>query len=120
MKQRIYRAGCVICFFILVLILQVKDPVLLPTIQQFIFQGTQLGADAQNDLGNIYRDGENVPQDYSKAFEWYSKAANQGLAEAQFSLGFMYENGEGISQDYSKAFEWYSKAADQGIAEAKK
>ncbi|KAI8594683.1 hypothetical protein EDD21DRAFT_421428 [Dissophora ornata] len=35
----------------------------------------------------MYFNGEGVPQDYSKAMEWYLKAANQGHASAQPNLG---------------------------------
>ncbi|MBE4724310.1 sel1 repeat family protein, partial [Acinetobacter baumannii] len=59
-----------------------------------------------------------VAQSYAKAAEWYSKAADQGLAEAQYNLGGMYDKGQGVAQSYAKAAEWYSKAADQGLAEA--
>ncbi|MEF0142113.1 tetratricopeptide repeat protein, partial [Acinetobacter baumannii] len=46
-------------------------------------------AGAQAKLGELYVEGQVVPQDYKKAFEWYSKAANQGNAEAQNNLGAM-------------------------------
>ena len=46
----------------------------------------------------MYKNSEGVRQDYAKALEWYTKAANQGVAEAQFNLGLMYENGEGVRQ----------------------
>lgn len=74
--------------------------------------------EAQYSLGYMYENGEGVPQDYVKAVEWYSKAADQGDGDGQFNLGVMYKNGEGVSQDYSKAFELYSKAADQGNGDA--
>lgn len=73
---------------------------------------------AQFDLGMMYDQGEEVRQDYTKAFEWYTKAANQGYANAQFNLGVMYLKGRGVRQDYAKAFEWYTKAANQGVADA--
>lgn len=52
--------------------------------------------------------------DYSKAFEWWLKAAKQGNESAQFNIGKMYENGDGVEQNFTKAVEWYSKAAEQG------
>ena len=57
-------------------------------------------------------------RDYTNAFEWFEKAANQGFAEAQCSLGWMYENGEGIPQDGQKAVKWYKKAVEQGDKKA--
>ena len=55
---------------------------------------------------------------YKKAFEWYEKAAKQGLAGAQYNLGVMYHQGRGVDVNYKKAIEWYEKAAEQGYANA--
>ena len=38
---------------------------------------------AQVNLGVMYRKGHGVERDYSKAANWYRKAAEQGDAEAQ-------------------------------------
>jgi TPR repeat protein len=59
-----------------------------------------------------------VKKDYTQAFSWYLKSANQNHAEAQYSLGVMYKNGYGVTQDYKEAINWYSKAANQGYAPA--
>ncbi|MFX9912184.1 tetratricopeptide repeat protein, partial [Acinetobacter baumannii] len=53
-------------------------------------------AGAQAKLGELYVEGQVVPQDYKKAFEWYSKAAQQENDEAQFTVGMMYYKGEGV------------------------
>ncbi len=50
------------------------------------------------------------PADKAAAFEWYRKAAEQGLASAQFNLSLMYENGTVVAQDTAQAFEWCLKA----------
>ena len=55
---------------------------------------------------------------YKKAFEWYEKAAEQGIAMAQFYLGLMCERGVGVDQDDSMAMRWYAKAAAQGHEDA--
>ena len=55
-----------------------------------------------------------MKKDYSQAFLWYRRAAQQGDANAQYSLGNMYLMGEGIKQDDFQARQWYEKAADQG------
>ena len=71
-------------------------------------------------------------KDYSGAFYWYQKAADQGNAIAQFILGFMYERNLVVpkeklnivasmtlqSPNAIKALYWYQKAAEQGYAEA--
>ena len=40
-------------------------------------------ADAQYRLALMYDYGEEVEQDYSQAFKWYQRSANQGYANAQ-------------------------------------
>ncbi len=40
-----------------------------------------------------------MPQNHQKAFEMYTKAAEQGNYAALFNLGACYENGNGINKD---------------------
>ena len=75
-------------------------------------------ADAQYNLGQMYRKGEGVPQDYKTAAKWYTLAAKQGDASAQGNLGLMYRKGAGVPQDYKTAVKWYTLAAEQGDATA--
>ena len=65
-------------------------------------------------MGNQFYNEKN----YAKAFEYYTKAANQGNAQAQCNLGFCYDKGQGVAQSYTEAVKWYRKAADQGFARA--
>ena len=74
--------------------------------------------EAQYNLGQMYAEGQGVPQDYKAAVNWYTLAAEQGAAKAQFNLGFMYRKGQGVPQDYKAAVQWYRLAAEQGFAEA--
>ncbi|MEA1946190.1 MAG: tetratricopeptide repeat-containing serine protease family protein [Thermodesulfobacteriota bacterium] len=69
---------------------------------------------AEYELGEKYFEGKGVPKEYTKAAEWYRKAAEQGDAFAQSELGSMYYNGEGVTKDYTEAVKWYRKAAEQG------
>jgi TPR repeat protein len=70
---------------------------------------------AQFNLGKMYNNGlGSIPKNYTKAIEWYEKAADQGYASAQQNLGIMYKTGKGVAKDYAKAFEWFEKAANQG------
>jgi TPR repeat protein len=71
---------------------------------------------AQRCLGWMCVTGKGVPQNDTKAVEWYQKAADKGFAIAQSSLGYMYQNGKGVTQNDAKAVEWFQKAADQGNA----
>ena len=72
---------------------------------------------AQVNLGNMYRTGEGVPQDYAEAMRWYRLAADQGHAAAQFNLGVMYTDGNGVPQDYVQAHMWFNLAASRSTGE---
>ncbi len=73
---------------------------------------------AQQSLGNMYANGQGVPQDDAEAVKWFRKAADQGDPYAQFNLGNMYAEARGVLQDDAEAMKWYRKPADQGNAEA--
>ena len=75
-------------------------------------------AEAQFNLGLMYRKGLGVPRHYAEAMKWYRKAAEQGDAQAQYNLGFMYDIGLGVPEDYAEAVKWFRKAAEQGNAKA--
>ena len=47
----------------------------------------QGNADAQNNLGAMYDNGNGVLQNYTEAVKWYRLAAEQGYAGAQINLG---------------------------------
>jgi TPR repeat protein len=69
---------------------------------------------AQDKLATCYFEGTGVEQDFSVAFNWWLKAAEQGNSCAQASLGKCYEKGHGVEEDLNKALQWYQKAANQG------
>lgn len=73
---------------------------------------------AQFELGRAYEDGKGVPQDDSRAVEWFRKSAEQGNAQAQNSLGVMFAQGRGVTRDREEAVRWYRKAAKQGQPDA--
>jgi TPR repeat protein len=70
-------------------------------------------ANAQDNLGFMYANGEGVTQNYAEAVKWYRKAAEQGHPEAQFELGVFYHFGYGVAEDDVEAVKWYRKAAEQ-------
>ena len=74
---------------------------------------------AHKSLGDMYRDGLGVAQDYSKAAENYKRAASSN-ADAMDSLADLYRNGQGVAKDPAEAMKWYMKAAQNGSADAKK
>ncbi len=50
----------------------------------------QGNADAQSDIGELYRNGLGVSQDYAEAMTWYRKAAEEN-ADAQNNIGWLYQ-----------------------------
>ncbi|KAG9061804.1 hypothetical protein KI688_006955 [Linnemannia hyalina] len=94
--------------------------------------------DAQVALGDMYKDGKGVAQDYQSAMDWYLKAVEQGDAAGQQRVGVLYDEGFGVrrtirqpwigtsrrpikdtpphnttSASLTSAMEWYVKAAKQ-------
>src|SRR5690606_12147747 len=77
----------------------------------------QEDTEAQYILGSIYYTGGEVfAQNFEKAFELYSKAADQGHLCAQYNIATMYTNGIGVSQNIEKAMDYYFKLSDQGFS----
>ena len=70
-------------------------------------------------VGALYEQGVGVPRHFTKAFEWYGKAANAGSMEAWHRLGACYEIGVGVMADTGKALEAYTKAAALGFTPAR-
>ena len=75
-------------------------------------------AEAQNNLGVMYYEGEVVPANAKEAAKWFRMAAEQGHKWAQNNLGVAYRDGKGVPQDDEEAVKWFRKAAEQGHAEA--
>jgi TPR repeat protein len=76
-------------------------------------------AEAQYNLGQLYRESTGVPQDYAQAASWFRKAADQGNIGAQNNLGGMYENGWGVPKDDIEAYAWYNLAAVSNVVARK-
>jgi len=70
------------------------------------------------DTGEKYYEGKDVAQNYKKAFEYFSKAAERDNAKAQCYMGICFYKGEGVTQNYIKAVEWFKKSAGQGYSDA--
>jgi TPR repeat protein len=82
--------------------------------QLFRSLAEQGDATAQTRLGQMYENGEGVPEDYALAALWYRRAADQGSKVAQWLLGSKYQFGSGVQQDYVQAHMWYNLSAAQG------
>ena len=71
-------------------------------------------AEAQSNLGHMYKLGLGVPQDYAAAVVWYRRASDQGNVKAQHNVGSAFYTGKGVLLDHVEAAHWFRKAADRG------
>lgn len=91
-----------------------NSPCLANEVLYNIVKGAKDGSVAdQAALGDMYRTGFEVKQDYSKAIFWYRIAASKNNANAQYCLSYMYAMGLGVPQSYAEAAKWSEKAAEQ-------
>ena len=73
---------------------------------------------ALTNLGNMFRDGQGVEQNYAEAVRLYKLAAAQGDAIGQANLGYMFFQGSGTAKNYAEAVRLLRLAAAQGHARA--
>lgn len=79
-----------------------------------ILAGQDKDQNAQIALGNLYRDGLGVKQDYKIALEWYTEASKLENDYAQVNIGYFYQYGLGVSKDLNEAVKLYKSAAEKG------
>mmetsp|Transcript_102249 Transcript_102249/g.292656 ORF Transcript_102249/g.292656 Transcript_102249/m.292656 type:complete len:499 (+) Transcript_102249:615-2111(+) len=68
---------------------------------------------SQSELADFYYDGDTVvAQDYTRALELYTAAADHGAGAetSMINVGEMYKLGQGCDQSYERAAEWFAKA----------
>jgi len=70
-------------------------------------------AEAQNQLGLRYYNGNGVPKSLADAERWFRLAAKHGHLGAQNNLGLIYSRDTG-PKGYPRAVYWYRKAAALG------
>lgn len=67
-------------------------------------------ADAQFNLGQAYKLGRGVTQDFAQAIAWFERAASQGHIQAEDNLGLvLYESGR-----RADAVSWLERSASRG------
>lgn len=91
----------------------------MDNIQELIKQAEQGNTEAQFHLGLAYYNGDGIEESYEKAFEWWTKAAEEEVPGAMYNLGIMYRDGDGVEQDLFNAMYWFGKASRYGMEEAK-
>lgn len=77
-------------------------------------------AEAQFNLGQMYRKGLGTTAKPSVAAKWYRKAADQGNTGAMYNLAGMYLEGQGVPQSEAEARKLLQRAADLGHATARR
>ncbi|NCF45528.1 MAG: hypothetical protein GWP70_12025 [Proteobacteria bacterium] len=73
-------------------------------------------AEAQHNIAFLYERGYGVKQSYTRAIEWYNKAAAQNSPEALHNLGMLAFEGYGMRQDYLAAKRYFTSAAELDLA----
>lgn len=90
-----------------------------PVAQRSLVEDALKGdAQAQNQLGERYENGRDVPKDASQAFKWYQQSALQGFAAGLTNLARMYDLGYGVEKNLFEAAALYRKAAEKNFAPA--
>jgi len=80
-------------------------------IVRFSRNAPQLELKQLNALGMAYDRGLCVQQDYTRAFEIYSRTAESGSSAASLRLGYLYVNGLGVERNAEKARYWFRSEA---------
>ena len=71
-------------------------------------------AEAQCEVGRLYKNGDGVESSDKDSFYWYEKSAKQGNADAQCNLGFIYILGNSfVRPNREESVKWFEKAAAQ-------
>ncbi|KAH7045046.1 Sel1 repeat protein [Linnemannia elongata] len=86
-------------------------------VRWFLKPAEQGNLNAQDEIGEMNKNGEGIEIEATVASVWYPKAteAVQGLANAQNGIGVIFKQGTSSSpQDYSMAVKWFREAAEQG------
>ncbi|KAF9122006.1 hypothetical protein BG015_005675, partial [Linnemannia schmuckeri] len=87
------------------------DPRVYETIEWTAKSGSK---EAQVALGDMYKDGQGVAQDYQVAMKLYLRAAEQKHPVGLRKVGVLYAHGLGVTQNYTIAMGWFLKATEQG------
>lgn len=73
-------------------------------------------SEAQHQLGMVYANANGVELNYSEAFKWIEKAANNKHAQSLRTLAWLYANGFGTEQNDQQAQACTIKLAELGEA----
>jgi TPR repeat protein len=81
-------------------------------------KASELGnSEAQNALGELYRQGRGVPKDFELSARYFAQAAQQGEADGAKNIGLAFARGEGAERNLVQAYFWLSIAAMDSISQ---
>jgi uncharacterized protein len=80
-------------------------------ILNFNRNASQLELDQLFSLGQAYDQGRCVRQDYTRAYEIYSRAVERGSSAIGLRLGYFYIHGLGVERNEEKARYWFRSHA---------
>lgn len=84
-----------------------------------LLRAARLGSvESMYDLGDTFRFGINVVEDWREAFAWYKGAADENFLPAIVELASCYNFGMGVEADEQKAIDLYTTAVEHGSTEA--
>jgi len=78
----------------------------------------QGNADAQYNLGMMYKRGRVVQRDFQKAVKWFELASKNGSTEGTYNLAVAYHKGQHVEKNLEYALKLYHIAAWNGYADA--
>ncbi|KAF9914280.1 hypothetical protein FBU30_002650, partial [Linnemannia zychae] len=70
---------------------------------------------AQNQIGEVFREGYSVQKDYQAAMDRFLKAAAHGLPWVQFSVDDMHDYARGVLVNFIEALKWFRKAVTRAM-----
>ncbi|MDO5010326.1 MAG: AAA family ATPase [Intestinibacter bartlettii] len=104
--------------------LEMKEKVEELTLSKLMECAQEGDVEAQYNLGvfHMFFDKDKL-EGINNGFEWYKKAAENGLKEAQFNLACLYIDGinedDDDEENEEKGFKWFQKSAEQGFVKSK-
>lgn len=82
-------------------------------------KAAELGyAPAQNYLGFMYYNGNNVKENVDSTIYWVRAAAMQGDVKGAGNLGYLLTMSDKIPHDFEEGIKWLEKASDAGLPTA--
>lgn len=95
----------------------IGTPVDLESAEEWYRDGSEQGdAFAMERLGYILSEAD--PPRAEESFEWFLKAAMEGVPTAMHMVGMYYMKGIGTEKDETEARKWLKMAGDNGVEEA--